>query len=319
MTGLQYRWQAPPNFDDIVERIRAAATNKAKLDEIFDKLIKYQPLLNYRFGRGGVYWRGCRAKSEAGFEHAHEVGPPPAASTKAGRLNDPAEPILYTSTRTHTVFNELSVKEGAYVHIIGVRIKPKATFHIMAVGELFHIFKTERSRILGGKIGATLNRMLNDTDPDLGRRLIYVDALLDSYLADPNARDDEYLHSRAIARAIFKKVDLIEAFFYPSVCQEAGMNLAVRSDIYEKKMHIVSSQVVRITRHREDLGLFDYEICRHAKHVNDDGTFEWLEKGDTSNRAILFGLTGEEEKFSKARGGALTGNDFLDIISLHSR
>ena len=95
----------------------------------------------------------------------------------------------------------------------------------MAIGELFHIFKTGHSRILDDKTATTLNRMLNDTDQHLGRRLIYVDALLASYLADPDARAHEYLYTRAIAHAILRKLDLIEAFFYPSVCQECGINL----------------------------------------------------------------------------------------------
>ena len=320
MKRSRYRWEAPRNFDDVVQRIKAASTNKERLDEISDTLIRHQPLLNYHFGRGSVYWRGRPVDSEAGFKNAREVGPPPSTATEAGRLNDPAEPILYASTRTHTVFNELQLKGGDYVHLIGVRIRPKVAFHIMAVGELFHVFKTGRSRILGDKIAAELNRMLNDTDPDLGRRLVYVDALLDSYLADPNARDYDYLHSRAIARAIFRKVDLIEAFFYPSICQESGMNLAVRCETYKRKMHIASSQVVKIIRYRENLGLFDYEICRHATRVNEDGNFQWLEgERDVSDRVVLFELTDEEEKFCEAKNNELTGNDYLDIVKLYSQ
>lgn len=320
MKGPRYRWEAPKNFDDVIQRIAVASTNQAQLNEIFDTLVRYQPLLNYHFGRGSIYWRGRRAQSEVGFENARDLGPQPPSITKAGRLNDPGESILYAATRTHTVFNELHVEEGDYVHLVGVRIRPQVAFHIMAVGELFHVFKTGRSRILGDKIAAELNRMLNDTDPDLGRRLVYEDALLDSYLADPNARDYDYLHSRAIARAIFRKVDLIEAFFYPSICQESGMNLAVRCETYKRKMHIASSQVVKIIRYRENLGLFDYEICRHATRVNEDGNFQWLEgEGDVSARVVLFELTDEEEKSCEAKNNELTGNDYLDIVKLYSQ
>lgn len=301
----------------MIQRIAAASTNQAQLTEIFDTLVSYQPLLNYHFGRGSMYWRGRRAQSEVGFENASDLGPPPPSITKAGRLNDPGESILYAATRTHTVFNELHVEEGDYVHLVGVRIRPKVAFHIMAVGELFHIFKTGRSRILGDTIAARLNRMLNDTDPNLGRRLVYVDALLDSYLADPNARDNEYLHSRAIAHAILRKLELIEAFFYPSVCQECGMNLAVRSDTYKNKLHIASSQVVRILRCR-DVGLYDYEVCRHSKRISGKETFEWANDEDLTNKMLLFGLTKEEEQFCKARDNALSGNDYLDILKLPS-
>jgi hypothetical protein len=316
MKKPRYRWEAPKNFDDVIQRIAAATSNQAQLNEVFDTLVGYQPLPNYHLRRGSIYWRGRRTQSVVGFDNARDLGPPPPSITKARRLNDSGESILYAATRTHTVFNELHVEEGDYVHLVGLRIRPKVTFPIMAVGELFHIFKTGRSRILGDKIAAELNRMLNDTDPDLGRRIVYVDALLDSYLADPNARDHEYLHSRAIAHAILRKLDLIEAFFYPSVCQESGMNLAVRPESYKNKMHIVASQVVKIIRNR-NLGLFDYEVYRHAKHVDEDGTFHWSEsEDDLSNYAVLFGMTKEEERFCQARDGTLVGNDYLDIVKL---
>lgn len=316
MKGPRYRWEAPKNFDDVIQRIAAASANQAQLNQIFDTLVGYQPLLNYHLGRGSIFWRGRRAKSEVGFENARDLGPPPPSITKPGRLNDSGESILYAATRTHTVFNELHVEEGDYVHLVGVRIRPNVTLPIMAVGELFHIFKTGRSRIFGDKIAAELNRMLNDTDSHLGRRIVYVDALLDSCLADPDAGDHEYLNSRTVAHAILRKLDLIEAFFYPSVCQECGMNLAVRPDSYKNKMHIAASQVVKIIRNR-NLGLFDYEVYRHAKHVDEDGTFQWSEsEDDLSKYAILFGMTKEEGKFCQARDGTLTGNDYLDIVKL---
>lgn len=176
----RYRWGAPGNLDDVIQRIKTASGSANKLNEIFETLVRYQPLLTYRFGRGSVYWRGQKCGTETGFEDAARIGPPPPARTQAGRLNDPGEPVLYAASRTHTVFNELHLKAGDYVHLIGIRIRPKVGFQIMAVGELFNIFKTGRSRILGDATSAELSRMLNDTEPNLGRRLVYVDALLDS-------------------------------------------------------------------------------------------------------------------------------------------
>lgn len=266
----RYRWTAPPNFGEVVQRIVDAASDEAKLNEIFRILVAYQPLLNYRFSRGSIFWRGRPATSETGFAFSKEIGPPPPSITAAGRLNDRGKPVLYAATRMHTVFTELDVADGDYIHIVGLRLKPNQGFHIMAVGELCHIFKTGRSRILGDAVSASLNRMLNDTDPAFGRRLVYVDALLDSYLADANARDNNYLHTRPIAAAIFKKIESIKAFFYPSVRHEAGMNFAVEADTYERKMHVTCSQVVRVLR-RQSVGLYDYEVCRHAKELVNKG------------------------------------------------
>ena len=83
-------------------------------------------------------------------------------------------------------------------------------------------------------------------------------------------------------------------------------------------MRIAASQVVKIIRNR-NLGLFDYEVCRHAKRVNEDGTFQWLESEEgLPSYAVLFGMSKEEEKFCQARDGTLTGNDYLDIVKLPS-
>jgi hypothetical protein len=224
--------------------------------------------------------------------------------------------VLYAATRTHTVFNELHLVEGDYVHLIGTRVRPNAAFHIMAVGELSHIFKTGRSRVLGDDVATHLSRMLNDTAADLARRLIYVDALLDSHLGDPDAGRDDYLHTRAIARAILAKAEQIEAFFYPSVRHEAGMNFVVMPDTFKTKMHIVSSQVVRILR-RRDVGLFDYEVCRQAINLDHDGTFTWsVSEADLCHKSIIFGMTKEEAEFSGARNNQLTGNDYLELLTM---
>lgn len=137
------------------------------------------------------------------------------------------------------------------------------------------------------------------------------------HLVELDAASSDYLHTRAIARAIFAKANQTEAFFYPSVRQEAGMNFVVKADTYALKMHIVASQVVKIIRHRKELGLFDYEICRHATRVNDDGKFEWsIKEEDLASRAVMFGMTNREADFAKVRNNTLRGNDYIDIVRL---
>jgi hypothetical protein len=103
MKGLRHRWEAPKNFDDVIQRIAAASTNQAQLNEIFDTLVSYQPLLNYHFGRGSIYWRGRRAHSEVGFKNVRDLGPPPPSITKVGRLNDSGRINLIRGSSTRGV------------------------------------------------------------------------------------------------------------------------------------------------------------------------------------------------------------------------
>ena len=49
------------------------------------------------------------------------------------------------------------------------------------------------------------------------RRVIYIDAFLSTVLADPDASQTQYLQTRALRYAVFRKVKEAEGFFLPGV------------------------------------------------------------------------------------------------------
>jgi hypothetical protein len=61
---------------------------------------------------------------------------PPAVRTPVGRLNEQGEPCLYAATRKETVFAELDLQAGEYVHLLGIKAKPEAPLRFIAIGEL---------------------------------------------------------------------------------------------------------------------------------------------------------------------------------------
>lgn len=86
---------------------------------------------------------------------------------------------------------------------------------------------------------------MNDMGVENARRVIYIDAFLSKVLADPHASFDGYLHTRALRYAVFRKIEKAEGFFYPSVRDQVGLNLAIKPKAFDTKGQIVLSQVVR--------------------------------------------------------------------------
>ena len=92
------------------------------------------------------------------------------------------------------------------------------------------------------------------------------------------------------------------------------MNLAMKTETFDTKGQVVMSQVIEVKRVRE-FGFFDFEHCRHAKWFDAEGKFSWLPE-DEHHECVVFGMTEEEERFCKARGGMMRGNDIMDYIDL---
>ena len=298
-----------------MRRLIARHSNRALLETLFAHLIVNQPLLGFAYGRGSMYWRGRICNSADGFDQVCDVIYPPPHKTPVGRLNDPMEPIFYASTRAETVFNEIGAKEDDYVHLIGVRIRPRVAVHLMAIGELFHVYKAGFSRMAGGDgIGREVSRQINFMGLKYGMRVLYVDALLSAILTDVSADAVKYVRSRALATAVFDKISGAEGFFYPSIRDQIGTNLVIKRAAFDAKLHVVSSRVVKILK-RRSFGFFESTNIRHAGGTSEVGEFEWLSDCDESSR-IVFGMTPSEEQFCRAQGDKITPDTYSEFISL---
>jgi hypothetical protein len=304
----------PPSLDEadrLFRAIREARTSES-LAPLFDKLLAEQPLLGYALGRGSFFWRGRRCSSAEGWPNVLDLAYPPPEIARADRLNDTGDPILYASTRALTVLDELHAEPGDYIHLIGIRIKQGAGVHFMSIGDFFHIFKAGFSRIAGSDWAEGVGRVLNDMGVENARRVIYIDAFLSEVLADPVASQTQYLQTRALRYAVFRKIKAAEGFFYPSVQDRIGMNLAIKPDTFDAKGQIIASQVIQVS-HVRQFGLYDYRCCRHAKWFEPDGTFVWLPP-DEPHELVIFGMTEEEERFCREKGDIIHGNEFFDFM-----
>ncbi len=183
--------------DRLFERIRRSC-DPDELRLCYHRLFEFYPLINYQIGRGSIFWRGRKSPAN-GYEFTWELHCPTPEKTNIGRLNNKSEPCLYAATRRTTIFRELDAKEGDYIHVVGLRILPKRPIKIIAIGDLFHIYKTGHARSIGRDPGKNISRMLNSYDHEHATKILYVDAFLGDILSDPNAKDKNYLHTRVLA------------------------------------------------------------------------------------------------------------------------
>jgi len=302
--------------DKLFASIRSTQ-NPDELAAFFDALLKEQPLLGYALGRGSFFWRGRKCVGPGGWPTAFDMVYPPPKLAALQRLNNSGDPLLYASTRKLTVLTELDVQEGDFVHLIAIRMKQGAGVHFMALGDFYHVFKAGFSRLVGDEAGGAVSRTVNDFGAEMGLRVIYVDAFLSSLLSDPLAHTNDYAQTRALRYAVFQKIKEGEGFFYPSVRDTIGMNLAIRPETFDTKGQIMSSQVIQILRKRE-FGFYDFRYCRHAKWFEGDGSFVWLPETE-HHEWVLFGMTTEEEQFMRSREGMLRGNEFFDFMRVSTQ
>jgi hypothetical protein len=284
------------------------------LTVLFDHLIANQPLLGFAYGRGSIFWRGRICSSPHGYASIGDVIYPPPAETRVGRLNDNSDPVFYAATRCSTVLTEIKPADGDHVHLIGVRIKPDVSVHLMAIGELFHVYKTGFSRIAGSGPGGVVSRQLNYMGFELGTRILYVDALLADILTDPDAVMINYARTRGLRTSVFNKIDAAEGFFYPSIRDYIGTNLVVKRESFDAKFHITSSRVVRVGKRRR-LGFYDITSVRHACGIEDNGAFRWLSSAEKHDR-VIFGMTQAEERYCREHGDTITPDTYESFIRM---
>ena len=185
------------------------------------------------------------------------------------------------------------------------------SIRLIAIGDLFHVHKTGHTRSLGRDPEKCLSKFLNRCNRDLAQKILYVDAFLGEILADENAKNNDYLITRMIATAAYEKSGA-RGMFYPSVQDYVGMNLSVISEDYFSNMHIVCSQVVKITK-IHSYGFYDYEVIKQSEGIDNLNSFIWTDS-PSNKHALLFDLTKEEIEFVNSRNSE-DPNLLIDLMS----
>lgn len=261
------------NCEDQFRRLATISTfdsSRKYLESIF----AFQPRINFSIGRGSIYWRGRKCR-EPGFNESRELWHPPPKLTPINRLNDEGQPCLYLSGKIETVLSELNVVPGEHVHVAGYRVLADKMLELAAIGELSHVQKIGYPRVTGVDPGLTLAKILNGYPFEEALRILCVDSFFGDILSNAEAGQNQYIHTRSLAYLVRHRYKAM-GLFYPSVKNQAGLNLAVWSSPAKEALHGVASIVVKVTR-KLPYGFYDFDVIRTAIGESDSGEYNWCQ------------------------------------------
>jgi hypothetical protein len=148
---------------------------------------------------------------------------------------------------------------------------------------------------LGFDPGGAITRKLNSYSAEDESRMLYIDTFLGEQLADPKAKNQEYLQTRTLARLICGRSPHATGIFYPSVLTPIVQNLMVLPHAARNVLRNVTSMVVRVTKALR-YGFYDFDILRIATDVDDNGRFVWREPNHPNEMFYYRLLSGEAAK-----------------------
>lgn len=237
-----------------------------KLVELFG----FYEIINFPLGYDWPIWRVRKCNDGEGYGNLREIFYPPPEQTRAGRLNNAGQPVLYTSLHNFTALAEVAAEEGDYLHIIGFQIKPPEKLKCAIIGEIFNTHRSGRAKLCE-TLGDGINKILINSDIRACRSWVFLDAFFSMLLADKTAASSDYIHSRIVADLINEKMPHIDAIYYMSVALENGVNLAIKPDAVNRLLHVSGTSVIKINR-KYDFGIYDFSIERNLAIRMPDGS-----------------------------------------------
>ena len=197
----------------------------AKLSAFLDSLGEF--VLSRKKKTFKCLWR--IRKLEYLIKDESELWEPPEHKTRMGRCNAERHPILYTSEKLKTPFEELAIKPDEFVYLIKYNLKSPLNLHNLISSENELDQKGTR---------------LFDTTSLISYRILR--EFVRSEFLKPVGIGTEYLHriSASMSRVWFDADD-IDGWLYPSVYSVTDMNIALKPQIARKKLEVAA---VRITK-----------------------------------------------------------------------
>ena len=277
--------------DKILESLEAT-TSMEEQSALIDRLVAAHQTVNMKMLRGSIYWRARRC-GPGGFNNKSEVSYPPPHLADAQRLNDKGQPVLYLSPGRETALTEIGATAGETIHLAGFRVRPNEGLRVASIGEWHHVHKLGTMRFGPREAANQFTRILNTGEYNMSRLMIYIDAVLGDLLARPDAHTIDYLTTRLLVKALYRKHPTIDGIIYPSV-KDLGLNLAVRSHAADRAIEGCASLVIEVQRRRR-FGVYDYRTIRAARGVKPDGSFVWAPSCQT-NEMIIYGIGQDEDE-----------------------
>lgn len=263
-----------PPIDHLQEAAKSikSDSNPTSIEDKLRRFIQHYDILNYEI-KSEVLWRARKAPSRNGYSNKKDIYYPPPQLTEHGRLNEANHPILYLSFNQFTTLTEVNAKKGENIHIVGYSLKHNQTIRALILGEYFYAHKGGQGN-LPGNLNEWINKRLNSMNYEPGLSFVYMDAFLSSLLTDKTASENEYLHTRILAKVLFEKHPKINAIHYPSVVSHGAMNLAIKPEVADEALKVKGTSVLHIDD-IFDHGLFRFSLVKNAKDYKQNGKILW--------------------------------------------
>lgn len=237
-------------------------------------LVEFHRILNFNLGYEHLLWRARKVTSKDGYANINQLSYPPRNLTKPGRLNSQGEPMYYASFTQQTTLEEIEASEGDIIHMTGSEITNPIRGCI--VGEFVNIHRSGKGIMVNDIATSMIKKTMENLsqDPKAIASFIYIDAFFSSVLRDKNAQNNNYIHSRALGKAILSSIKDAACIFYPSVALEGSMNVAIQPEFVMKSTEIKINCLLKINK-KYSYGIYDFEILKIAKGHDKNGTIIW--------------------------------------------
>ena len=276
---------------ELIDEALASKTRDEFIEAAMPLLREYK-ILSFGIGRSSTHYRARIIENER-FDFLKQVDYPPSHLVKrAGRLNDIGDPIFYISNNQETAIAEVLPQTGQLVQVSGYRIIPNKMLHVICVGEYQNVYKRGYTAFNGTDPGGTVKKLIYDLPYEKRQKRLLIDNFFAHVISDKDARDNDYVHSRALRDVLFSKIDA-HAITFPSARDSGGVNIAVKPAPSDDLYMNVCCVIYRIGRKRR-FSPFELELVGAATGLSDDRKkFIW-ESGETHEHLIMYNMTEAE-------------------------
>lgn len=275
MNVTEKKWVLDLDYmHNLAINIKASRSEKFIQDGIHYAL-QFYDIVNFDFNYERSFIRARVTESGQGFSSTSEIYYPPRDLTRVGRINEEGKPFLYLSLTTDIALAEIGAKEGDVVQVSAFKPKDKPV-HVGIIGEKY---KASRGggNFLSNEVTETLAnvvRKLEKEDRKKAMAYLYPDMFFDEIITNPQASQDDYIHSRTLARLMFEKQSSLDGIMYHSVASYGGLNIALPCDKADGLLALERTFLIKVKK-AYSYGLYDIELLKKPKNILQDGSIIW--------------------------------------------
>lgn len=238
-------------------------------------LLRFYDLINFELKYERAYLRARKSENGKPFPSTADIYYPPPNITGVGRLNEKGKPSLYLSMTIDTALIEIGAKDGDIVQISGFIPKDKP----ITLGLIGEHFKAIRG--IGGFLDKEQSKCIADFSAKIERidrkhalSYLFIDLFFDEILRDPEAKKNDYIHSRILSRLLFEKYPFIDGLMYHSVASFGCVNIALPQQKTDELLGLVNTILVKVNR-AYPYGLYDVETIQTPNKITPNGDIIW--------------------------------------------